>query len=173
MGGDAETINTLYWMWKTLVVAEIGLWVDMFLVTWNCGKRGRTAWIAPSCCTTWYLYTFSQQKLFQLYESWKEYENAMHKNWSLTNYEVPDWLTSELDAISLKQCFFIWAKFHRISTWKKWLRPIQVIFHGKNGRNLPDFQKTISRLSDFYAKFQQVAKNIEGFCIFPTFISRM
>jgi hypothetical protein len=23
----------------------------------------------------------------------------MHKNWSLNNYEVPDWLTSELDAI--------------------------------------------------------------------------
>jgi hypothetical protein len=99
MGGDEETINTLYWMWKTLVAAEIGVWVDMFLVTWNCGKRGRTAWIAPSCCTTWYLYTFSQQKLFQLFESWKEYENAMHKNWSLNNYEVPDWLTSELDAI--------------------------------------------------------------------------
>ncbi len=99
MGGDAETINTLYWMWKTLVTAEIGVWVGMFLVAWNCGKRGWTAWIALSCCTTWYLYTFSQQKLFQLYESWKEYENAMDKNWSLNNYEVPDWLTSELDAI--------------------------------------------------------------------------
>jgi hypothetical protein len=34
-------------------------------------------------------------------------------------------------------------------------------------------KKTISRLPDFYAKFQQVGKNIEGFCIFPTFISRM
>ncbi len=33
MDADAETINTLYWMWKTLVVTEIGVWVDMFLVT--------------------------------------------------------------------------------------------------------------------------------------------
>jgi hypothetical protein len=30
MGGDEETINTLYWMWKTRVAAEIGVWVDMF-----------------------------------------------------------------------------------------------------------------------------------------------
>jgi hypothetical protein len=29
----------------------------------------------------------------------KEYENEMDKNWSLNNYEVPDWLTSESDAI--------------------------------------------------------------------------
>jgi hypothetical protein len=33
MGGDGETINTLYWMWKTLVAAEIGVWVGMFFVT--------------------------------------------------------------------------------------------------------------------------------------------
>jgi hypothetical protein len=34
-------------------------------------------------------------------------------------------------------------------------------------------KKKNSRLPDFYAKFQQVARNIEGFCVFSTFISRM
>jgi len=124
MGGDVETINTLYWMWKTLLAAEMGVWVGMFLVTWNCGKRGRTAWVALSCCTTWYLYTFSQQKLFQLYKSWKEYENALDKNLSLNNYEVPDWLTSELDAIVYlplrhwREKIQIWPFFPLLSTTK-------------------------------------------------------
>jgi hypothetical protein len=43
--------------------------------------------------------------------------------------------------------------------------------HGKkNGSNSPDFgkKKRVSRLPDFYDKFQQVAKNIERFCfVFP------
>jgi hypothetical protein len=34
-------------------------------------------------------------------------------------------------------------------------------------------KKRKSKSPDFYEKFQYVAKNIEGFCFFPTLISSM
>jgi hypothetical protein len=32
MGGDKEIINTLCWMWSTLVVAKQEVWVEMLLL---------------------------------------------------------------------------------------------------------------------------------------------
>ncbi len=47
-------------------------------------------------------------------------------------------------------------------------------FDGKNGQNQPDFfRKNNSRSPNLYDKFQQVLKNIEGFCFFSTFISNL
>ncbi len=51
------------------------------------------------------------------------------------------------------QCSFF-VKFCHISTWKVWFWPIQRIFHGKNGPNLPDFKKIKSESPEFCDKFQ-------------------
>jgi hypothetical protein len=51
---------------------------------------------------------------------------------------------------------------------------MQSIFHGKNGPNLPSFEKKNKFKSpDFYNKFQSVGKNIEGSWFFSTFIFGM
>jgi hypothetical protein len=44
----------------------------------------------------------------------------------------------------------------------------------KNGPNSPKFEeKEKFKLPILYDEFQQVVKNIEGFCLFFTFISNM
>ncbi len=73
---------------------------------------------------------------------------------------------------SLQHSVFFTGKFslnfdlkNMISTYTK--------DHGKNDPNSPDFEDCFHKLPDFKDKFQQVAKNIEGFGFFPTFISSM
>ncbi len=51
-------------------------------------------------------------------------------------------------------CVFL-ANFRKNSTSKMWFQPIQRIFQGKNGPNLPNFKKLKKfQLPDFYNKFQ-------------------
>jgi hypothetical protein len=52
------------------------------------------------------------------------------------------------------------STYTRNFPWKKWPK-------------FARFPKKEFQIARFYAKFQQVAKNIEGFCVFSTFISRM
>jgi hypothetical protein len=53
-----------------------------------------------------------------------------------------------------------------ISTYTK-----DFIFHEENDPNSPDYEELFFKSPDFYDKFQQVAKNIKGFCFFFVLLS--
>jgi hypothetical protein len=73
----------------------------------------------------------------------------------------------------VSQCFFVCGEISPNFDLKNMILANTRIFHGKNGPNSPNFTPKKPQIVRFYDKFHQVAKNIERFSLFSTFISRM
>jgi len=67
--------------------------------------------------------------------------------------------------------FFSNTKFHLL-TWKIWFRPIKKIFRGKNDQIPQIWQKRNPKFQILKIS-SKVAKDIECFCFFSTYISSM
>jgi hypothetical protein len=56
---------------------------------------------------------------------------------------------------------------------KIWFQPIQRIFHGKNGPNLPDFNFFFPKSSDFYDEVPVGSQAYRRIVVFKIFISSL
>jgi hypothetical protein len=63
------------------------------------------------------------------------------------NTTLSSLITSELQPLT--SSVFLLANFSKNSTWKMWFRPVQRIFHGKNGPNSLNFKKKKIQIARF------------------------